>query len=76
MEFGVVTLAEGAFAAVFAALSIIIAQIERLSSFTAGIAFVSVREFHDTLLLLKTDGDSEIAQLPKAARPEVAPREV
>ena len=37
VEFGVVTQAEGAFAAVLAALSIIIAQIEGLSSFTAGI---------------------------------------
>lgn len=35
--FGVVTQAEGAFAAVLAALSIIIAQIEGLSSFAAGI---------------------------------------
>ena len=37
VEFGVVTQAEGAFASVLAALSIIIAQIEGLSSFTAGI---------------------------------------
>jgi putative ATP-binding cassette transporter len=37
VEFGVVTQAEGAFAAVLAALSIIIAQIEGLSSITAGI---------------------------------------
>lgn len=37
VEFGVVTQAEGAFAAVLAALSIIIAQIEGLSSFAAGI---------------------------------------
>ncbi len=37
VEFGVVTQAEGAFAAVLAALSIIIAQIEGLSAFTAGI---------------------------------------
>ncbi len=37
VEFGVVTQSEGAFAAVLAALSIIIAQIEGLSSFTAGI---------------------------------------
>jgi putative ATP-binding cassette transporter len=37
VEFGVVTQAEGAFAAVLAALSVIIAQIEGLSSFTAGI---------------------------------------
>ncbi len=37
VEFGSVTQAEGAFAAVLAALSIIIAQIEGLSSFTAGI---------------------------------------
>ena len=37
VEFGVVTQAEAAFAAVLAALSIIIAQIEGLSSFTAGI---------------------------------------
>ena len=37
VEFGVVTQAEGAFASVLAAVSIIIAQIEGLSSFTAGI---------------------------------------
>ncbi len=37
VEFGVVTQAEGAFAAVLAAVSIIIAQIEGLSAFTAGI---------------------------------------
>ena len=37
VEFGVVTQAEGAFASVLAALSVIIAQIEGLSSFTAGI---------------------------------------
>ncbi len=37
VEFGVVTQAEGAFAAVLAAVSIIIAQIEGLSSFSAGI---------------------------------------
>ncbi|MEA3213339.1 MAG: vitamin B12/bleomycin/antimicrobial peptide transport system ATP-binding/permease protein [Chthoniobacter sp.] len=37
VEFGVVTQAQGAFASVLAALSIIIAQIEGLSSFTAGI---------------------------------------
>ncbi len=37
VEFGVITQAEGAFAAVLGALSIIIAQIENLSSFTAGI---------------------------------------
>ncbi len=37
VEFGVVTQAEGAFAQVLAALSIIIAQIEGLSSFSAGI---------------------------------------
>ena len=37
VEFGVVTQAEGAFAAVLAALSIIIAQIEGLSSFSASI---------------------------------------
>jgi putative ATP-binding cassette transporter len=37
VEFGVVTQAEGAFAAVLAAVSIIIMQIEGLSSFTAGI---------------------------------------
>ena len=37
VEFGVVTQAEGAFASVLAAVSIIIAQIEGLSSFSAGI---------------------------------------
>ncbi len=37
VEFGVITQAEGAFAAVLGAVSIIIAQIENLSSFTAGI---------------------------------------
>ena len=37
VEFGVVTQSEGAFASVLAALSVIIAQIEGLSSFTAGI---------------------------------------
>ena len=37
VEFGVVTQAEGAFAAVLAAVSIIIAQIEGLSAFSAGI---------------------------------------
>ena len=37
VEFGVVTQAEGAFASVLAAVSVIIAQIEGLSSFTAGI---------------------------------------
>lgn len=37
IEFGVVTQAEGAFAAVLAALSVVIAQIEGLSSFSAGI---------------------------------------
>jgi putative ATP-binding cassette transporter len=37
VEFGVVTQAEGAFAAVLLALSVIIAQIEGLSSFTASI---------------------------------------
>ncbi len=37
VEFGVVTQAEGAFATVLAAVSIIIAQIEGLSAFTAGI---------------------------------------
>ncbi len=37
VEFGVVTQAESAFAAVLAALSIIIAQIEGLSSFSAGV---------------------------------------
>ncbi|MEO6784695.1 MAG: ABC transporter ATP-binding protein/permease [Chthoniobacteraceae bacterium] len=41
VEFGVVTQAEGAFASVLAALSIIIAQIEGLSSFTAGIRRLS-----------------------------------
>jgi putative ATP-binding cassette transporter len=37
VEFGVVTQAEGAFAQVLAAVSIIIAQIENLSSFSAGV---------------------------------------
>ena len=37
VEFGVITQSESAFAAVLAALSVIIAQIEGLSSFTAGI---------------------------------------
>jgi putative ATP-binding cassette transporter len=37
VEFGVVTQAEGAFASVLAAVSLIIVQIEGLSSFTAGI---------------------------------------
>ncbi len=37
VEFGVITQAEGAFASVLAALSIIIAQIEGLSSFAAGV---------------------------------------
>ena len=37
VEFGVITQAEGAFAAVLGAVSIIIAQIENLSSFSAGI---------------------------------------
>ena len=38
VQFGVVTQAAGAFAAVLAALSLIITQFERLSQFTAGVA--------------------------------------
>jgi putative ATP-binding cassette transporter len=65
VEFGVVTQAEGAFAAVLAALSIIIAQIEGLSSFTAGIRRLS--DLWDNL----DEFDAEDAREAEEAKIEV-----
>ncbi len=65
VEFGVVTQAEGAFAAVLAALSIIIAQIEGLSSFTAGIRRLG--DLWDNL----DDIDAEDAREAEEAKSEV-----
>ena len=65
VEFGVVTQAEGAFAAVLAALSIIIAQIEGLSTFTAGIRRLG--DLWDNL----DDFDAEDARETEEAKIEV-----
>ncbi len=65
VEFGVVTQAEGAFAAVLGALSIIIAQIEGLSSFTAGIRRLG--DLWDNL----DDFDAEDAREAAEAKGEV-----
>ena len=65
VEFGVVTQAESAFAAVLAALSIIIAQIEGLSSFTAGIRRLS--DLWDNL----DDFDAEDAREAEEAKGEI-----
>ena len=65
VEFGVVTQAEGAFASVLAALSIIIAQIEGLSSFSAGIRRLG--ELWDNL----DDFDAEDAREAEEAKSEV-----
>ena len=65
VEFGVVTQAEGAFAAVLAALSVIIAQIEGLSSFSAGIRRLG--DLWDNL----DDFDAEDAREAAEAKGEV-----
>lgn len=65
VEFGVVTQAEGAFAAVLAAVSIIIAQIEGLSAFTAGIRRLG--DLWDNL----DDFDAEDAREAEEAKGEV-----
>ena len=65
VEFGVVTQAEGAFAAVLAALSVIIAHIEGLSSFTAGIRRLG--DLWDNL----DDFDAEDAREAEEAKGEI-----
>lgn len=65
VEFGVITQVEGAFAAVLAAVSIIILQIEGLSSFTA-----SIRRLSDLWNVLD-DFDAEDAREAEEAKSEV-----